>query len=58
MKDEARALVSGLAGVESGTETAEVTMFAGWTSHDSQRSGAGRPAGQPANTLPVYPLRQ
>jgi hypothetical protein len=57
MQGEAMAHVSGLAGAESGTETTEVTMLAGRTSHLEKRSGAGRLAGQPANSLPVHPLR-
>ena len=57
MQGEAMAHVSGLAEAARGTETTEVTMFAGWTSHLCKRSGAGRLAGQPANSLPVHPLR-
>ena len=57
MQGEAMAPVSGLAGAARGTETTEVTMFAVWTSHPCKRSGAGRLAGQPANSLPVHPLR-
>jgi hypothetical protein len=57
MQGEAMAQVSGLAEAARGTETTEVTMFAVWTSHPCQRSGAGRLAGQPANSLPVHPLR-
>jgi hypothetical protein len=54
MQGEAMAQVSGLAEPARGTE---VTMFAVWTSHPCQRSGAGLLAGQPANSLPVHPLR-
>jgi hypothetical protein len=57
MQGEAMAQVSGLAEAARGTETTEVTMFAVWTSHPCKRSGAGRLAGQPANSLPVHPLR-
>jgi hypothetical protein len=57
MKDEARAPVGDLAEAARGTETTEVTMFAVWTSHPCKRSGTGRLAGQPANSLPVPPLR-
>jgi hypothetical protein len=57
MQGEAMAQVSGLAEAARGTETTEVTMFAVWTSHPCQRSGAGRLAGQLANSLPVHPLR-
>ena len=57
MKYEATALMMGPAGAERGTETTEVTMFAGWTSHVKKRFGADRLAGQPADTLSVYPMR-
>ncbi len=57
MQDEATALVRGPAGADRGTETTEVTMFSGWNSHVMERIGAGRLAGQSANTLSVYPMR-
>ena len=57
MQGEAMAQVSGLAEAARGTETTEVTMFAVWTSRLCKRSGAGLIAGQPANSLPVHPLR-
>ena len=47
----------GPAGAERGTETTEVTMFAGWTCHVIMRFGTARLAGQPADTLSVYPMR-
>lgn len=57
MQDETPALLTGHAGAERGTETNEVTMFAGWTIHVSTRFEAGCLAGQPANTLSVYLIR-
>lgn len=57
MKDEATALMMGPAGAERGTETTEVTMFAGWKSQGMEPSGAGRLASLPANTLSMYPMR-
>jgi len=57
MEDEATALVKGRAGAGRGTETTEVTMFAGWTCHVIMRFGTARLAGQAANTLSVYPMR-
>src|SRR5262249_52873885 len=45
------------AGAKPATETSEVTMAVGRTGQFSQRSGAGRLAGRPANSFPVRPLR-
>ncbi len=56
MKDEATALRKVLAACQ-GTETTEVTMFAGWKSQGMEPSGAGRLASLPANTLSMYPMR-
>jgi hypothetical protein len=57
IRDVATALTRGLAGVGRGTETTEVTMFAGRTKSISKRFGVGRPAGQPAGMRPVHPMR-
>ncbi len=57
MQDEAAALVRGHAGAGRGTETNEVTMFAGWNNHISKRFEAGRIVGRPANTLSDDPMR-
>ena len=57
MQDGATALMMGPAATEPGTESNEVTMFAGWTSHVMERFGAGRLAGNPAITSSVYPMR-